>query len=321
MPVPEVAEGFAGSVTRITLGATAEDGGTRGRTVTVGGARNVVYGGSPHDAGQRPVIAMDVLDVRPDDWPEILLEPFSAVVNDPGEWAGKCVQEFGADLICIKFDGIHPDKADKDADHATKVAEAVLKAVDVPLVLWGCGNDEKDNAVMPKVSGAAKGEKCLIGTVTEDNYKSLTAIAMADDHCLITEAPLDINIAKQVNILVADMGFPLERVITFQSTGALGYGIEYAYSIQERQRLAALGGDKMMAMPAICDVGYESWRCKEAKLADAPGWGDLEGRGPMWEAATAVCLLQAGVDIIRMRHPKAVATVRSFMDQIWNGSR
>ena len=321
MPIPEVAEGFAGSVTRVPLGATSENGGTRGRTVTVGGSRNVVYGGSPQDAGHRPVIAMDVLDVPPDDWPEILLEPFSAVVNDPGEWASKCVQESGADLICIKFDGIHPDKADKDADHATKVAEAVLKAVDVPLVLWGCGNDEKDNAVMPKVSGAAKGEKCLIGTVTEDNYKSLTAIAMADDHCLITEAPLDINIAKQVNILVADMGFPLERVITFQSTGALGYGIEYAYSIQERQRLAALGGDKMMAMPAICDVGYESWRCKEAKLADAPGWGDLEGRGPMWEAATAVCLLQAGVDIIRMRHPKAVATVRSFMDQIWNGSR
>jgi len=140
---------------------------------------------------------------------------------------------------------------------------------------------------------------------------------MADDHCLITEAPLDINIAKQVNILVSDMGFPLEKVVTFQSTGALGYGIEYAYSIQERQRLAALGGDKMMAMPAIGDVGYESWRCKEAKLADAPGWGDLRERGPMWEAATALCLLQAGVDIIRMRHPKAVATVRNFIDQVW----
>jgi acetyl-CoA decarbonylase/synthase complex subunit delta len=120
-----------------------------------------------------------------------------------------------------------------------------------------------------------------------------------------------------VNILVSDMGFPLERVVTFQSTGALGYGIEYAYSIQERQRLAALGGDRMMAMPAICDVGYESWRCKEAKQADAPGWGDLRERGPMWEAATAICLLQAGVDIIRMRHPKAVATVRNFIDQIW----
>jgi acetyl-CoA decarbonylase/synthase complex subunit delta len=255
--------------------------------------------------------------VRPEDWPEVLLEPLAAVANSPGDWAKQCVEKFGADVICVKFDGIHPDKANKDAAHAVKVTQTVLRAVGVPLVLWGCGNDEKDNEIMPKVSGAAKGEKCLIGTATEDNYKSLTAIAMADDHCLITEAPLDINIAKQVNILVSDMGFPLERVVTFQSTGALGYGIEYAYSIQERQRLAALGGDKMMAMPAICDVGYESWRCKEAKLAEAPGWGDLRERGPMWEAATAICLLQGGVDIIRMRHPKAVVTVRNFIDEIW----
>ena len=217
----------------------------------------------------------------------------------------------------MKFDGLHPDKGNLGADHAVEVTKKVLAAVGVPVILWGSGNDEKDNAVMPKVSQAAKGEKALLGTVTQDNYKSLTATALADQHLLIAQAPLDINIAKQVNILVSDMGFPLERVVTFQSTGALGYGIEYAYSIQERQRLATLGGDKMMAMPAICDVGYESWRCKEAKLADAPGWGDLKERGPMWEAATAICLLQAGVDIIRMRHPKAVATVRNFIDEIW----
>lgn len=317
MPVPEVVEGFAGSVAKVTLGATRDGGGTRGSTITVGGARNVVYGGSPEDAGQRPVIAMDVLDTPPADWPDTLLEPFAKVVDKPGEWARLCVDQFGADLICLKFDGIHPDKGNQDATHAVATTKAVLGAVDVPLVLWGCGNDEKDNEVMPKVSGAAKGEKCLIGTVTQDNYKSLTAIAMADDHFLITEAPLDINIAKQVNILVSDMGFPLERIVTFQSTGALGYGIEYAYSIQERQRLAALGGDRMMAMPAIGDVGYESWRCKEAKLVDAPGWGDQKDRGPMWEAATAMCLLQAGVDIIRMRHPQAVAIVRDFIDDIW----
>jgi acetyl-CoA decarbonylase/synthase complex subunit delta len=317
MPVPEVAETFAGSVNRITIGATKENGGTRTSTVTVGGARNVVYGGSPEQTSEKPVIAMDVLDSRPDDWPDTLAEPYKDVLDNPADWAKKCVQELGADLICIKFDGIHPDKADKDANHAVNVTEQVLKAVGVPLVLWSCGNDEKDNQVMPKVSGAAKGENCLIGTVTEDNYKALTAIALADGHNLITEAPLDINIAKQVNILASDMGFPLERIVTFQSTGALGYGIEYAYSIQERQRIAALGGDKMMAMPVICDVGYESWRAKEAKLVDAPGWGDVKDRGPMWEAVTAICLLQAGVDIIRMRHPKAVATVKNFINQIW----
>ena len=318
MPVPEVADSFSGSVTKVTLGATKAGGGTRTSTVTVGGSSNVIYGGSPDDAGERPVIAMDVLDVSPDDWPDALIEPYKDVLDNPAAWAKKCVNEFGADLICIKFDGIHPDKGDKDAEHAIKVTQDVLKAVGVPLVLWGSGNADKDNQVMPKVSGASKGENCLIGTVTQDNYKALTAIALADGHYLITGAPLDINIAKQINILVSDMGFPMEKIVTFQTTGALGYGIEYAYSIQERQRLAALGGDKMMAMPVICDVGYEAWRAKEAKLVDAPaGWGTVQDRGPMWEATTAICLLQAGVNIIRMRHPRAVAAVKNFIQQIW----
>jgi acetyl-CoA decarbonylase/synthase complex subunit delta len=317
MPVPEIAESFTGSVYRITIGATKETGGTRTSTITVGGAKNMLYAGSVEQLSEKPVIAMDVLDTRPQDWPDALSQNYEDVFDSPADWAKKCVEKFGAELICIKFDGIHPDKANKDSAHAVKVTKEVLKAVGVPLVLWGCGNDQQDNQVMPKVSEAAKGEKCLIGTVKEDNYKALTAIALADGHNLITAAPLDINIAKQVNILVADMGFPLERIVTFQATGALGYGIEYAYSIQERQRLAALGGDKMMAMPAICDVGYESWRAKEARLTDAPGWGTAEDRGPMWEAATAICLLQAGVDIIRMRHPRAVAIVRNFINQIW----
>ena len=318
MPVPEVADSFSGSVTKVTLGATKAGGGTRTSTVTVGGSSNVIYGGSPDDAGERPVIAMDVLDVSPDDWPDALVEPYKDVLDNPAAWAKKCVNEFGADLICIKFDGIHPDKGDKDAEHAIKVTQDVLKAVGVPLVLWGSGNADKDNQVMPKVSGASKGENCLIGTVTQDNYKALTAIALADGHYLITGAPLDINIAKQINILVSDMGFPMEKIVTFQTTGALGYGMEYAYSIQERQRLAALGGDKMMAMPVICDVGYEAWRAKEAKLVDAPaGWGTVQDRGPMWEATTAICLLQAGVNIIRMRHPRAVAAVKNFIQQIW----
>jgi acetyl-CoA decarbonylase/synthase complex subunit delta len=317
MPIPEVVESFASEVSRVTLGATKDKGGTRTSTITVGGARNVVYGGSPEDASEKPVIAMDVIDTKPEDWPDILAQSYKDVLDSPADWAKKCITEFGTDLICIKFDGIHPDKADKDAAHAVKVTEEVLKAVGVPLILWGCGNNEKDNQIMPKVSEAAKGQNCLLGAAEEDNYKAITAVALADGHNLITAAPLDINIAKQVNILVSDMGFPLEKIVTFQATGALGYGMEYSYSIQERQRLAALGGDKMMAMPVICDVGYEAWRAKEAKLPDAPGWGDVKNRGPMWEATTAICLLQAGADIIRMRHPRAVTIVKNFINQIW----
>ena len=316
MPVPRVADTFKGAVSRVTIGATAEQGGTRTTTVTVGGASNVVYGGEPGSMSEKPIIAIDVPDSAPQDWPEALAAQYKDVFDDPAAWAKKAVDEYGADVICLKFDGIHPDKGDLDADHAVKVTKDVLAAVGVPLILWGSGNDAKDNQVMPKVSEAAKGENCLIGTVTEDNYKSLTAIALADSHKLITEAPLDINIGKQVNILVSDMGYPLENIVTFQSTGALGYGIEYSYSIQERQRLATLGGDKMMAMPSVVDVGNEAWRTKEAK-SDAPEWGPAESRGPMWEAATAIVLLQSGTDIIRLRHPKAVATVKNFIKEMW----
>ena len=316
MPIPEVVQNHVGSVNEVTLGATKENGGTRTHTVTIGGAGSVVYGGLPEKAGRRPLIALDVLDTAPEDWPEGLTQSFGDVMDSPGKWAAKCI-EYGADLICLVFDGIHPDKGDRDAAHAVAATQEVLKAVGVPLILWGSENPDKDNQVMPKISEAAKGENCLIGIVEQDNYKAITAVALADGHNLVTGAPLDINIGKQVNILVSDMGFPTERIVTYQSTGALGYGIEYAYSIGERQRLAALSGDKMMAMPAICNVGFEAWRAKEAKLAEAPGWGDAADRGPFWEATTAICLLQAGADIIRLRHPKSVAIVKDFIDEIW----
>ena len=311
MPLPAVQESYSGRVNEVTLG-----GGTRKKQVTIGGAKTIVYGGDRTVTGRRPVIAIDVLDAAPQDWAPVLAEAYGNVLSDPAAWAKKAVEEFGADLVCVKFDGIHPDKGNLGAAEAVAAAKKVLAAVGVPVILWGSGSDEKDNAVMPKVSEAAKGEKVLLGTVTQDNYKSLTATALADGHLLIAQAPLDINIAKQVNILVSDMGFPLESLVMFQTTGTLGYGMEYAYSIQERERLAALTGDKLMAAPVICDVGYETWRCKESK-ADLPQWGDAAKRGPLWEATTAVSLLQSGVDIVRMRHPAAVAVVKTYIDSVW----
>ena len=224
--------------------------------------------------------------------------------------------EFGAEMICLRLMAAHPDSGDRSPEECAATVKEVLAAVGVPLTIWGCGVDEKDSTILPAVSAAAKGENCLVGTAREKNYRTVVAVCQADGHKLLAESPLDINIAKQVNILCQDAGFPLENIVVFPTTGALGYGIEYAYSIGERQRLAALGGDKMMAMPVICDVGYEAWRVKEARL-DAPEWGDPADRGPMWEATTAICLLQAGADIIRMRHPRAVAMVKQYINQIW----
>ncbi len=319
MDIPNLADKWTSGVNEVTLGATKDKGGSRQKTVSIGGARSIPFMDFDGNPGHRPLIAMDVYDTPPDDWTEALTKPFADVLNDPALWAKKCVEQYGADLICLKLDGIHPDRGNKSADDAVKVVKSVLAAVGVPLIIWGCEHDEKDNEVMPKVSDAARGEACLLGIVSQDNYKRLTATCLANGHSIITMAPVDINIGKQVNILVSEMDFPLNRIVMFQSTGALGYGLEYTYSIQERERLAALTGDKMMSMPVICDVGREAWRAKEAKSGDSevPQWGPREERGPLWEAITAVSLLQSGVDIIRMQHPRAVATVKKCIDRLY----
>ena len=317
MQIANVADKWTGAVKEVTIGATKDQGGTREKTVTVGGAKSIPFMNFDGDQGKRIAIAMDVYDIPPEDWPEPLLKNYEDVVNDPASWAKKCA-DYGADLICLKLDGIHPDKGNKSADDAVNTVKSVLEAVNMPLIIWGCENDEKDNEVMPKVSQAAAGERCLLGGATQDNYKTITAVCLADGHNLITQAPVDINIGKQVNILVTDLGFPLDRIVMFQTTGALGYGIEYCYSIHERGRIAALSGDNQMAVPVICDVGHEAWRAKEAKATDteAPQWGSFAERGIMWEAITAVSLIQSGVDIIRMYHPKAVSITKEHIDKL-----
>ena len=316
MPLPDLKETYSAGVNVVTLGATADEGGTRTITYKIGGAKTLPFMDIDGEIGHKVLIAMDVIDVAPEDWPDTLKEPFADVLDNPAAWAKKNVEEYGADLICLKLDGIDPDGANRSPQEAAETVKAILEAVGTPLIIWGCGIDEKDNQVLPAVSAAAKGERCLLGCAKQENYKRLTASCVADGHNIIALAPLDINIAKQVNTLITEMELPPDRIVMFQTSGALGYGIEYAYSIQERQRLAALGGDKMMQMPVICDAGYESWRAKEAKTPDdeAPEWGPRDQRGPMWEATTAITLIHAGADIIRMRHPRAVAAVKRALE-------
>ena len=320
MALPALTESYPAGTNVVTLGATAEEGGTRTTVYKIGGAKTLPFMDTDGEVGNKLLVAMDVLDAPPTNWPEALAEPFADVLDDPAAWAKKNVEEYGADLICLKLDGIDPDGANRSTEQAVEAVKAVLGAVGCPLIIWGCGIDAKDNQVMPTVSGAVKGERCLIGCAKQENYKRLAASCIADGHNLICLAPLDINIAKQVNTLVTEMELPADRIVMFQTTGALGYGIEYAYSIQERQRLAALGGDKMMMMPVICDVGYEAWRAKEARIPDdeAPEWGPQAERGVTWEATTAITLIHAGCDIIRMRHPRAVAAVKKALAGLQN---
>lgn len=318
MALELVKENWTNKINTVTIGATAAEGGTRTSVVTVGGETTMPFLHFEGEMPYRPVIAMEVLDMEPDDWAETLTGALGDVLSDPAAWAKKCVEEYGADIICLTLLSAHPDWGDTSAEHAVETVKAVLEAVGVPLIIWGPDNPEKMNEVIPKCSQAAAGENCLIGSAMQDNYKAVAAACIADKHKLITEAPLDINIAKQVNILVSDMGFDLNNVVMYPTNGGLGYGLEYSYSIMERERLAAFGGDKMLAMPIANMIGREAWRAKEAKALESeqPQWGPESERGPMWEAITAVGSLQSGADILIMRHPAAVASVRETINRL-----
>ena len=315
MALPDIKEKWSSRLFTVVLGATAEEGGTRCRSIKVGGEETLPFLHFEGSLPNPPVLAMEIADIYPESWAGFLEQPFGDALKSPVDWARKCVEDFGADMICIKLMGVHPDFGNASPKQAAEVVEAVKEAVDVPLIVWGCDDDQKDNEVLPVCSQVLAGERALLGTATKENYKTLVVSCLADGHALITESPIDINIAKQVNILVSDMELPLDRVVMYPTTGGLGYGIEYVYSIQERGRIAALTGDRIMATPVICLVGAESWRAKEAKAPEeeTPGWGPTQERGPLWETITATTLLQAGADILVMLHPKAVAAVRSFV--------
>lgn len=314
MPV----EKWSAAVQEVTIGATAEQGGTRSRTITVGGETTLPFlhyeGASPNP----PVIAMEVLDRPREEWAPALEAALGDVKDDPAAWAQKCVEECGADLICLRFEGADPDDLDRSPDECAELAKKVAETVSVPLIIWGSGNPDKDNDLWPVVSPALAGERCILASAVEDNYRTISACALADGHIVLNEAPLDINIQKQVNILVTEMGVKPDSIIMYQTTGALGYGIEYAYSILERTRVAALDGDTMLSMPMLSVVGIEAWKTKEAvaSVEEMPAWGDRDRRGILWEAATATVFLHGGTDILVMWHPDAVKMVHEVIEAL-----
>lgn len=317
MSIPETKEKWSGKINAVTIGATSADGGTRGSTVTIGGQTGIPYLDFDGETPNPPVIAIDVMDVEPVGWPGVLAEVYGDVWSDPVAWA-KRAKELGAELINLRLQGTHPDEGDRSAEQAVETVKAVLEAVDLPLIILGCDVPEKDQLVMPKVAEAANGENCLLGSAIETEYRTITAAAQAYGHKLISLAPCDINKQKQVNILIGDTGYPLTDIVMYPTTAALGYGMEYVYSILERGRLAALSGDRLMAQPVFLDVGFEAWRVKEARSGDevADEWGPAAQRGPAWEALTATSLLQGGADLLVMRHPKAIEAVRKTINEL-----
>ncbi len=306
------------SIRTVKIGATSAEGGTRTSTVTLGGASamhfNLFEGQMPH----RPVVAMEVFDTPPKRYPKALMDYYGDVLNNPAAMAKRCVDQFGAEMISIRLDGTHPDRGDKSPDEAAEVVKAVCASVGVPLIITGHTNFTKINEVMRKVAEATAGENCLFNWVEKDNYKTIAACCIAHSHCLAAQSPIDVNIAKQLNIQLTDISFPADKIVIDPMSSALGYGIEYSYSIMERIRLSALGGDDMLRMPMMITPGRESALAKEsmAPEKDFPKWGHEERRGAYWETATATSLLLAGAELLIMYHPKAVENIKTTMREL-----
>lgn len=310
MAVTIAKERWTSKVNELVLGAEPN-------VVKVGGESTLPFLHFEGAMPNRPVLALEVFDMEPTDWPDILSSAFAGVLGDPVAWAQKCV-EYGADMVCLKLVSAHPDNKNASPEECAKTAKAVADAINVPLVVVGCGVEEKDAEIMPAVGEALAGKVALLGCATPNNYKTMTAACMVNGHSIIASSPLDINLAKQLNILITEMGLAANRIAIDPLVGALGYGIEYAYSIMERARMGALTGDKMLAMPVICFVGQEAWKAKEAKASkdEAPEWGDQGRRAILWEVMTATTFAQAGGGIFILRHPESVKQVLAHINKM-----
>jgi acetyl-CoA decarbonylase/synthase complex subunit delta len=230
---------------------------------------------------------------------------------DPTQWAKKA-EEAGADLIVLAL------TVEDSVEDAVRVVKSVLGATGLPLIVWGPGQAEKDNELLVPVSEATKGEKLVLGICEDKNYRTIVATAMANGHLVQARAPMDVNLSKQLNILISDMGMPKDRILMDPTTGALGYGIEYGYSVMERLRLAALQGDAMTQFPMIVTPGFEAWKTKESKVGEGvpEAWGDWNARAIHWETLTAMSLVESGADILVLRHPESVKRIQEAIDEL-----
>ncbi|NOZ64096.1 MAG: acetyl-CoA decarbonylase/synthase complex subunit delta [Caldiserica bacterium] len=303
---------YKGKIREVTLG-------TGEKAVTVGGESCYPFHDFEGEIPSPPVIAYEIWDHAPQNWPEAVRKPYEDVLKSPSDWAKKCVQEYGANLITVQLLGIDPHGINRPVDEEIRIIEEIVKAVEVPLIFWGCDDVEKDASVLRKIAEVCEGRNVALAPVADKNYKQIGASAIAYKHVVIASTPIDVNLAKQLNILLLDLGVPENKLLMDPTTGGLGYGIEYTYSVMERDRIAALvQEDEKLAFPMICNLAKEVWKVKEVAIpvSKDPKMGKEEERGIMMEAITASLLALAGADILVMRHPRAIGLISELIEEL-----
>ena len=307
---------YSGKIGETTLG-------TGSGAVSLGGETSYPFHFFEGDMPHPSKIAMEVWDYDPsEEWPAAVVEPFKDVISSPDAWAKKCVDEYGADMIVLQLKSTDPNGMDRSADEAAKVTKKVLDALDVPLIVWGTANNEKDEEVLKRISETCEGKNIALAPVEEGNHKGVGAGALGYKHTVVASTPIDVNLAKQLNVLLGNLGVKSANILIDPTTGGLGYGLEYSYSVMERIRMAALTQeDDKLQIPMISNIGNEIWKCKEAgqPIEETPTLGDPERRGILMEAVAAVSYLLAGSDVAVLRHPESVRLTRSFIELMING--
>jgi acetyl-CoA decarbonylase/synthase complex subunit delta len=304
----------SGSILEVVLGAGA-------KSAKVGGQGVMPLCNFEGDVPNKTLVAMEVYDKAEvtESWPEEAKAPFADVIGDPVAWAKKCISEYGAEAICLQLASTDPNDMDTSADESAALVKQVAEAIDVPLIVWGSENADKDAEVLSKVAEVCDGMNLVLAPATEDNYKKIGGAALGYGHVVVAQTPIDVNMAKQLNILLGNLGVPANKIIMDPSTGALGYGIEYTYSVMERIRLTALKqGDDKMQLPMICDVAKYCWKTREAGISvdEEPSFGDISTRGILWETVTAADLVAAGADVVILRHPETVRVIKKVIEDV-----
>lgn len=289
------------------------------KKIKVGGQNCLNFHSFEGEIPNKPVISFEIWDSAPEEWPESCLSPFKDVINDPLSWAKKCVNEYGAKCLTVFLNSTDPNGMNKSADDVRPIVEKILNEIDIPLIFWGTGNVEKDISVLKMVCEVASGKNVAVGPVVDKNYKQIGASAIAYKNVVIASTPIDINLAKQLNILLLELGVPEDKIIMDPTVGALGYGIEYTYSVMERERIAGLlQGDDKLAFPLYCYLSKDVWKIKEVSIPENLDFklGKEKERGIMFEGITATLLLLAGADIVVIRHPETANLINEFIEEM-----
>ena len=303
---------YRGRINAVTLG-------TGDKAVVIGGQNVLPFYTFDAEMPNAPKIGIEISDLA-GEWTAPALKEFYAGCTTMADYAKKAETMEGADFLCLHFESADPNGANRSVADCVADARAVAEAVSMPIVVMGCKNIEKDGELFSKIAEALQGKNILVLSARSEDYKTVGAsVALAYGQKVGAETADDINLAKQLNIMLKGLTVKPESIVMNVGTAAVGYGFEYVASTLDRIRLAALDqSDADLQMPIMSPVSPDAWSVKEATASedDEPAWGNQEERGVAMEISTAAANLTGGADAVIMRHPAAVATIRKFISEL-----